>query len=48
MFQQEKVEEENYRMTVMSGDYADQSSSQTQRKKIKKNDYFSDEEHLSE
>ena len=48
--QQEKVEEEEYRYRVATGNYAAGTSSQPQVKKIKfkKDEYFSDEEDVEE
>ena len=47
-FQQEKVEEEEYRFKVATGNYTAGTSSQPQVKKIKykKDGYFSDEEDI--
>ncbi|XP_015927206.1 zinc finger CCHC-type and RNA-binding motif-containing protein 1 [Parasteatoda tepidariorum] len=46
-FQQEKVEEEEYRMKVITGEYGETSNS-VKKKIIKKSDYFSDEEEIDE
>ncbi|GFV15096.1 hypothetical protein TNCV_1743111 [Trichonephila clavipes] len=48
-FQQEKMEEEEYRLKVATGEYGTTSGTASTKKKIyKKSDYFSDEEEVED
>lgn len=48
VFQQEKVEEEEYRLKVVTGEYGDNNKKDSKKKVYKKSEYFSDEEEVED
>lgn len=47
-YQQEKMEEEEYRMKVVTGEYGESSETMEKKKRYKKSEYFSDEEEVED